>query len=74
MRTNFFEQIAGMHKGNILLNIHTDDKGVQTVSAVVRQTNEKNDLPPMLLTSKTYDEHLFFPIFPDSTVHLRLDL
>lgn len=61
MRTNFFEQIAGMHKGTILLNIHTDDKGVQTVSAVVRQANDKNDLPPMLLTgtAQELDEGFF---------------
>lgn len=63
MKTNFFEQIAGLQiNGNLLLNIHHDETGVITVSAVLKKGNitatTGNSLPPMLFkgTAAELDE------------------
>ncbi|RCH56816.1 hypothetical protein DJ568_02885 [Mucilaginibacter hurinus] len=66
MKTNFFEQIAGLQiNGNLLLNIHHDETGVITVSAVLKKGNitatAGNSLPPMLFkgTATELDEGFF---------------
>lgn len=66
MKTNFFEQIAGLQiNGNLLLNIHHDETGVITVSAVLKKGNitatAGNSLPPMLFkgTAPELDEGFF---------------
>jgi PRTRC genetic system protein E len=49
MTTNFFQQIAGLgFNGNFLLNIHQDEKGVQTVSVVLKRDKAVDGLPPLL--------------------------
>lgn len=66
MKTNFFQQIAGLgFKGNFLLNINQDETGVLTVSAVLKKGNTTatagNQLPPMLFkgTPEELDEGFF---------------
>lgn len=66
MKTNFFEQVAGLQiNGNLLLNIHHDETGVITVSAVLKKGNitatAGNSLPPMLFkgTATELDEGFF---------------
>jgi PRTRC genetic system protein E len=66
MKTNFFEQIAGLQiNGNLLLNIHHDETGIITVSAVLKKGNMTatagNSLPPMLFkgTAAELDEGFF---------------
>jgi len=62
MKTNFFEQIAGLgFKGNFLLNIHQDEIGVQTVSVVLKKDKAIDGLPPMLFkaTAGEFDEQFF---------------
>lgn len=66
MKTNFFEQIAGLgFNGNFLLNIHQDETGVQTVSVILKNENVKatagSNLPPMLFkaTAQELDEGFF---------------
>ncbi|WPU98438.1 PRTRC system protein E [Mucilaginibacter sp. cycad4] len=66
MKTNFFEQIAGLQiNGNLLLNIHHDETGVITVSTVLKKGNitatAGNSLPPMLFkgTAPELDEGFF---------------
>jgi PRTRC genetic system protein E len=62
MKTNFFQQIAGLgFNGNFLLNIHQDDKGTQTVSVVLKRDKAINGLPPMLFkaTAEELDEGFF---------------
>lgn len=63
MKTNFFEQLAGLqNQSGLLLNIQPDEKGLLTVSAVMRRDNLSNDtLPPMLLsgTAQELDEAFF---------------
>jgi PRTRC genetic system protein E len=62
MKTNFFQQIAGLgFSGNFLLNIHQDDKGLQTVSLVLKKDKAVNGLPPMLFraTADELDEVFF---------------
>ncbi|RFZ90257.1 PRTRC system protein E [Mucilaginibacter conchicola] len=51
MKTNFFEQLAGLqNQSSLLLNIQPDDKGLLTVSVIMRRDNQTNEsLPPMLL-------------------------
>lgn len=55
MKTNFFEQLAGLQfNGNLMLNIHHDTNGLLTVSAVLRKGNINatagNEISPMLFT------------------------
>lgn len=62
MTTNFFQQIAGLgFNGNFLLNIHQDDKGVQTVSVVLRKDKAIDGLPPLQFkaTATELDEGFF---------------
>jgi PRTRC genetic system protein E len=62
MKTNFFQQIAGLgFNGNFLLNIHQDDKGLQTVSVVLKKDKTVDGLPPMLFraTADELDEGFF---------------
>jgi PRTRC genetic system protein E len=62
MKTNFFQQLAGLgFSGNFLLNIHQDDKGLQTVSLVLKKDKAVNGLPPMLFraTADELDEVFF---------------
>lgn len=62
MKTNFFEQIAGLgFNGNFLLNINQDDTGVQTVSVILKRDKAVNGLPPMLFkaTASELDEGFF---------------
>jgi len=65
MKTNFFEQEAGLYIGGVLLHIHTDEKGLQTVSAVLRKGSDTVAvLPPMLLsgTPQELDKGFFHAI------------
>ena len=62
MKTNFFQQIAGLgFNGNFLLNINQDETGVQTVSVVLKRDKAVNGLPPMLFkaTPEELDEGFF---------------
>lgn len=62
MKTNFFQQIAGLgFKGNFLLNINLDETGVQTVSVVLKKDKAIDGLPPMLFkaTVGELDEGFF---------------
>jgi PRTRC genetic system protein E len=62
MKTNFFQQLAGLgFSGNFLLNIHQDDKGLQTVSVVLKKDKAVDGLPPMLFraTADELDEGFF---------------
>ncbi|MGF7077738.1 PRTRC system protein E [Mucilaginibacter sp. UYCu711] len=62
MKTNFFQQIADLgFSGNFLLNIHQDDKGLQTVSVVLKKDKAVDGLPPMLFraTADELDEGFF---------------
>ena len=62
MTTNFFQQIAGLgFNGNFLLNIHQDEKGVQTVSVALKKDKAVDGLPPLLFkaTAEELDEGFF---------------
>lgn len=62
MTTNFFQQIAGLgFNGNFLLNIHQDEKGVQTVSVVLKKDKAVDGLPPLLFkaTAEEMDNGFF---------------
>ena len=62
MKTNFFQQIAGLgFNGNFLLNIHQDDKGLQTVSVILKKDKAIDGLPLMLFkaTAEELDEGFF---------------
>jgi PRTRC genetic system protein E len=66
MKTNFFEQISAFaFEGNMLLNIHNDNKGQLTVSVVLRKgeisATAGNTLPPMTIggTAAELDEGFF---------------
>jgi len=62
MKTNFFQQIAGLgFNGNFLLNINQDETGVQTVSVVLKRDKAIDGLPPMLFkaTAGELDEGFF---------------
>ena len=62
MKTNFFQQIAGLgFSGNFLLNINQDETGVQTVSVVLKKDKAIDGLPPMLFkaTADELDEGFF---------------
>jgi PRTRC genetic system protein E len=62
MKTNFFQQIAGLgFNGNFLLNINQDETGVQTVSVVLKKDKAIDGLPPMLFkaTADELDEGFF---------------
>ena len=66
MKTNFFEQVAGLQFiGNMLLNINHDETGILTVSAILKNGSNTaaagNQLPPMLFkgTAQELDEGFF---------------
>jgi PRTRC genetic system protein E len=62
MKTNFFQQLAGLgFKGNFLLNINQDETAVQTVSVVLKKDKAIDGLPPMLFkaTAEELDEGFF---------------
>ncbi|QKJ32942.1 hypothetical protein HQ865_25380 [Mucilaginibacter mali] len=77
MKTNFFEQIAGLQiNGNLLLNIHHDDKGLFTVSAVIKKPSLSavNTIPPMLWngTGAELDEIFFTQFAPPAKATIGL--
>jgi PRTRC genetic system protein E len=66
MKTNFFEQIAGLSiSGNLQINIHQNESGTQTVSVMLSAKDPKatagKNLPPMLLkgTPQELDDTFF---------------
>ena len=69
MKTNFFEQVAGLAiAGNLQINIHNGENGKQTVSLMMTGGNPKTgagkNLPPMLLkgSPQELDEGFFLQI------------
>jgi len=69
MKTNFFEQVAGMQiNGNLQINIQSNDIGTLTVSVLLVNSNPKitqgKTIPPMLLkgTAQELDESFFSQI------------
>jgi PRTRC genetic system protein E len=66
MKTNFFEQIAGLQiNGTLQINIQSNDIGTVTVSVLLTNSNPKitqgKNIPPMLLkgTPQELDEQFF---------------
>lgn len=66
MKTNFFEQIAGLQiNGNLQINIQAQEGGTLTVSILLANNNPKitagKNIPPMLLkgTIQELDEKFF---------------
>ena len=59
MKTNFFEQIAGLKiDGNLLININSDTNGLMTVSAML---NKAGNVPPMLFKGLSHElDEAFF--------------
>jgi PRTRC genetic system protein E len=59
MKTNFFEQVAGLKiDGNLLLNINSDKNGLLTVSAML---SKAGTIPPMVFTALAYElDEAFF--------------
>jgi len=69
MKTNFFEQIAGLQiNGTLQINIQAHEVGTLTVSVLLANTNPKittgKNIPPMLLkgTTQELDEAFFSQI------------
>ncbi len=69
MKTNFFEQVAGLAlKGNLQINIQPHDSGTLTVSVLLACTNDKittgKTIPPMLLkgSPQELDEAFFIQV------------
>lgn len=69
MKTNFFEQIAGLQiNGNLQINIQSNDIGTVAVSVLLTNPNPKitqgKNIPPMLLkgTPQELDEKFFSEI------------
>lgn len=69
MKTNFFEQIAGLQiNGNLQINIQANDIGTLTISVLLVNSNPKitqgKTIPPMLLkgTAQELDEAFFSQI------------
>ena len=67
MKTNFFEQVAGLTiAGNLQINIHKGESGQLTVSLMMTGVNPKagKNLPPMLLkgSPQELDEAFFMQI------------
>jgi len=70
MRTNFFEQMAGLQiNGNLQINIQANDIGTLTVAVLLVNANPKitqgKSIPPMLLkgTPQELDEGFFGQIW-----------
>jgi len=59
MKTNFFEQIAGLKiDGNLLININSDANGLMTVSAML---SKAGSIPPMVFTALSHElDEAFF--------------
>lgn len=59
MKTNFFEQVAGLKiDGNLTLNINTDKNGLMSVSAML---NKAVNIPPMVFTALAHElDEAFF--------------
>ena len=59
MKTNFFEQIAGLKiDGNLLININSDPTGLMTVSAMLHKAG---NVPPMLFKGLSHElDEAFF--------------
>jgi len=59
MKTNFFEQIAGLKiDGNLLININSDTNGLMTVSAML---SKAGTIPPMVFTALSHElDEAFF--------------
>ena len=59
MKTNFFEQVAGLKiDGNLLLNINSDKNGLLTVSAMLSKAGA---IPPMVFTALSHElDEAFF--------------
>lgn len=59
MKTNFFEQVAGLKiDGSLLLNITTDRNGLMTVSAML---SKAGSIPPMVFTALAHElDEAFF--------------
>jgi PRTRC genetic system protein E len=59
MKTNFFEQVAGLKiDGNLLININTDKNGLMTVSAML---SKAGNIPPMVFTALAHElDEAFF--------------
>lgn len=67
MKTNFFEQVAGLAiAGNLQINIHKGESGQLAVSLMMTSVNPKagKNLPPMLLkgSPQELDEAFFLQI------------
>jgi PRTRC genetic system protein E len=69
MRTNFFEQIAGLQiNGNLQINIQAQESGTLTIGVLLVNTNPKitqgKNIPPMLLkgSPQELDEAFFSQI------------
>lgn len=69
MKTNFFEQVAGLQiNGNLQINIQAQEGGTLTVSVLLANNNPKitagKNIPPMLLkgTVQELDEAFFSQI------------
>jgi len=59
MKTNFFEQVAGLKiDGNLLININSDKNGLMTVSAML---SKAGTIPPMVFTALSHElDEAFF--------------
>lgn len=59
MKTNFFEQVAGLKiDGGLLLNITTDKNGLMSVSAML---SKAGTIPPMVFTALSHElDEAFF--------------
>ena len=59
MKTNFFEQVAGLKiDGNLLININTDKNGLMTVSAML---SKAGNIPPMVFSALAHElDEAFF--------------
>lgn len=59
MKTNFFEQIAGLKiDGNLLINVNSDKNGLMTVSAMLSKAGA---IPPMVFTALAHElDEAFF--------------
>jgi PRTRC genetic system protein E len=69
MKTNFFEQVAGLQvNGNLQINVQPQEGGTFTVSVLLANNNPKitagKNIPPMLLkgTTQELDEAFFTQI------------
>ncbi|MEZ2336370.1 PRTRC system protein E [Mucilaginibacter sp. RCC_168] len=79
MKTNFFEQIAGLQiNGTLQINIQPHEGGTLTVSVLLANNNPKitsgKNIPPMLLkaTAQELDEEFFTEIGEPTKQTVRL--